>query len=193
MQSYHHGNLKQALIEAGIHLINQEGMQQLSLRKLAAACEVSHAAPYNHFKNKEELIQAIKDHITQDFSNELVHCIEIHCNHEDLLVELGLAYIHYFIKHKHYYRFLIAHFNFHVVIKEKEIACEDFSAFSLYRDVAISYMKTHQISETEFSVNVLTTWAIVEGLTSIFVSEHTICEVNQDDFLRKLLQQKICI
>jgi len=58
--SYHHGNLRQALIEAGIKIINESGEENLSLRKVAALCNVSHAAPYAHFKDKDELLEAIK-------------------------------------------------------------------------------------------------------------------------------------
>ena len=54
--SYHHGNLREALIDAGIKIINENGEENLSLRKVAAACDVSHAAPYAHFRDKEELI-----------------------------------------------------------------------------------------------------------------------------------------
>ena len=59
--SYHHGNLRQALIEAGIKIINESGEENLSLRKVAALCNVSHAAPYAHFKDKDELLEAIKN------------------------------------------------------------------------------------------------------------------------------------
>ena len=58
---YHHGNLRQALIDAGIKIINDSGESNLSLRKAAALCNVSHAAPYAHFKDKDELIEAIKE------------------------------------------------------------------------------------------------------------------------------------
>ena len=58
--TYHHGNLREALIEAGIRIINESGEDALSLRKVASACDVSHAAPYAHFKDKNELIEAIK-------------------------------------------------------------------------------------------------------------------------------------
>lgn len=54
---YHHKNLKNDLIEKGIELVNKNGINQLSLRKVAQACGVSHAAPYSHFSNKEELLQ----------------------------------------------------------------------------------------------------------------------------------------
>ena len=52
-QTYHHKDLRNALIETGIQLVSTEGVNAFSLRKVAAACGVSHAAPYSHFQNKE--------------------------------------------------------------------------------------------------------------------------------------------
>ncbi|MDY4097642.1 MAG: TetR family transcriptional regulator [Lachnospiraceae bacterium] len=43
-------------------------MEQLSLRKVAMACNVSHAAPYSHFANKEEVLSAMQLHITEQFT-----------------------------------------------------------------------------------------------------------------------------
>ncbi|MDD3206670.1 MAG: TetR family transcriptional regulator [Lachnospiraceae bacterium] len=43
--AYHHGNLKQALIEAGIDMMNEGGEDAISLRKIANRCGVSSAAP----------------------------------------------------------------------------------------------------------------------------------------------------
>jgi AcrR family transcriptional regulator len=57
--SYHHGDLKNALIEAGLQIISREGIDDLSIRSVAKKIGVSHAAPYRHFKNKEDLIVAI--------------------------------------------------------------------------------------------------------------------------------------
>ena len=74
--NYHHGNLRRALIDAGVRIINEEGEDKLSLRKVAAACEVSHAAPYAHFKDKEELLAAIKSDVTERFMGELEKDIE---------------------------------------------------------------------------------------------------------------------
>ena len=58
-KGYHHGNLRKELIEKGIKMINDTGEEKLSLRKLAVECGVSNAAPYTHFKNKDELLKAI--------------------------------------------------------------------------------------------------------------------------------------
>ncbi len=56
---YHHGDLKNALIEAGQEILSKEGMSGLSLRKVARKAGVSHSAPYAHFADKQALIAAI--------------------------------------------------------------------------------------------------------------------------------------
>ena len=71
--TYHHGNLREALIEAGLKIINESGEDSLSLRKVAAACNVSHAAPYAHFMDKDELIEAIKSSVTDRFKIGRAH------------------------------------------------------------------------------------------------------------------------
>lgn len=58
-ENYHHGDLKNALIQAGIEILAEEGVGGLSLRKAARKAGVSHAAPYAHFADKQALIAAI--------------------------------------------------------------------------------------------------------------------------------------
>lgn len=58
-ENYHHGDLKNALIQAGIEILAEEGVGGLSLRKAARRAGVSHAAPYAHFADKQALIAAI--------------------------------------------------------------------------------------------------------------------------------------
>jgi AcrR family transcriptional regulator len=56
---YHHGDLKNALIQAGVEILSKEGLGGLSLRKVAQRAGVSHNAPYSHFADKQSLIAAI--------------------------------------------------------------------------------------------------------------------------------------
>jgi AcrR family transcriptional regulator len=56
---YHHGDLKNALIKAGVDILAKDGVGGLSLRKVARQAGVSHAAPYAHFADKQALIAAI--------------------------------------------------------------------------------------------------------------------------------------
>ncbi len=55
----HHGNLKTALVEAGVALLAEGGHGALTLRKCAARAGVSHAAPAHHFNGLKGLMTAI--------------------------------------------------------------------------------------------------------------------------------------
>jgi AcrR family transcriptional regulator len=56
---YHHGNLKAALVAAGVDILETEGLTALSLRAIAARVGVSHTAPKNHFDSLRALLTAI--------------------------------------------------------------------------------------------------------------------------------------
>lgn len=57
--AYHHGNLRAALLEAALTLLEREGLPGLTLRKVAALAGVSHAAPAHHFPNLQALSTAL--------------------------------------------------------------------------------------------------------------------------------------
>jgi len=56
---YHHGNLRQALLEAALVILEKEGEAGLGLRDLARAVGVSPAAPYRHFDSRAALLEAL--------------------------------------------------------------------------------------------------------------------------------------
>ncbi|NDW17142.1 TetR family transcriptional regulator [Alteromonas genovensis] len=58
-QSYHHGDLRTALLNAAAKRLSEHGVDSLSLRKLAEDAGVSRTAPYHHFKDKSALLSAI--------------------------------------------------------------------------------------------------------------------------------------
>jgi len=58
-RAYHHGNLRQVLIETGLKLIEEKGVQALTLREIGERIGVSRMAPYRHFADKAALVSAI--------------------------------------------------------------------------------------------------------------------------------------
>ncbi len=58
-KTYHHGNLRNSLLDAASAVLREKGVVGLSLRKLATDLGVSHGAPYRHFQNKSELLEAL--------------------------------------------------------------------------------------------------------------------------------------
>lgn len=59
MSTYHHGELRPALLRAAARVLEQDGPAALSLRELARRAGVSHSAPYRHFADREALLAAL--------------------------------------------------------------------------------------------------------------------------------------
>jgi AcrR family transcriptional regulator len=57
--SYHHGNLREALIEAGVRLARDGGPEAVALREVTRAAGVSHSAAYRHFPDRDSLLRAV--------------------------------------------------------------------------------------------------------------------------------------
>lgn len=58
---YHHGQLREALIESAQQLLHTEGIEALSLRTLAKSAGVTQAAPYSHFRDKDDLLATVAE------------------------------------------------------------------------------------------------------------------------------------
>lgn len=99
-ETYHHGNLRQALIEAGREVLIAKGISGLSLRETAKNAGVSHTAPYRHFKDKDALLAAIAESGFENLADKLENAV---VNHPDdpktQLVEACVAYMKLAITH----------------------------------------------------------------------------------------------
>jgi len=106
-ERYHHDNLKAELIEKGLKLLDEAGYEGFSLRQVAKACNVSHAAPYRHFKNKDELILAIGAEAMTRFSQNMQAAVDRYPDDpSSQLREMGYAYIRFFTENPEYLRLI---------------------------------------------------------------------------------------
>ena len=74
--TYHHGDLRNALLLAAADAIDKEGIEALSLRGLARQLGVSHGAPNRHFKTKSELLGALAAHAYQSIRRATLEAAE---------------------------------------------------------------------------------------------------------------------
>lgn len=167
--NYHHGNLRQALIDAGIRIINEKGEDNLSLRKVAAACDVSHAAPYAHFKNKDELLEAMKKNVTDRITDELRAAVNRGRNTEESIILMGKAYISFFSQNPDYYTFLFGKLNICAHLQMDKEYEDDYPPFLLLKELFLKYLKEAGIKQTneEQEIGLIKTWALVHGMASI--------------------------
>jgi AcrR family transcriptional regulator len=67
-QAYHHGNLRAAIIEATLGLVEEQGVNAVSVREIAKRLGVSPGAPFRHFANKKTLLTAVATEAMEGFS-----------------------------------------------------------------------------------------------------------------------------
>lgn len=95
---YHHGDLRETLILAGIELLSERGSAGLDLRKVARKAGVSHAAPYRHFDDKGALIAAINEEGFTQLHESLQQAVNrAEGNPVEQLQNIGLAYVEFTI------------------------------------------------------------------------------------------------
>lgn len=185
--AYHHGSLRQALIEAGIHIIGAEGTDALSLRRVATACGVSQAAPYAHFKDKGALVDGIKDHVTQELMETLSSSLDgTDPLDDDTLLDLGTAYVGFFIDHPSYFRFLFQtpYLRIRVSLEGSD---ENFPPYELFRSFYLGLLRKWGTPEEAMLPCLVSAWGIVQGVAMLATSENIDYPGNWKDDLRAIL------
>ena len=95
-KQYHHGDLKKLLIMSVIEAVKNDNLEKFSIREAARLLEVSPAAPYNHFNDKQELILASIYFCKNEFINYLKNKILINESHTNKkLALIGKSYLQY--------------------------------------------------------------------------------------------------
>lgn len=96
-------SVREQLIIAGISELGHHGIADFSLRRVASACNLSCAAPYKHFKDKEELISAIFSYITEQLRLLLDQVAVVFSeNPRRELLESCIAYLRFSLANPHF-------------------------------------------------------------------------------------------
>ena len=184
---YHHKNLKNDLIEKGIELVNKNGINQLSLRKVAQACGVSHAAPYSHFSNKEELLQEMQLHITKKFTEVLENTVSQYRGTPIFLLEFGKAYISFFISHPQYFNFLFQQGNIQIDLNIDSGRESNYQPFAIYKEQVLKLLADTNMTQSKKEDLIVALFAYVQGLTTLATMENVHYAYKWEDKLTYLV------
>lgn len=106
-KTYHHGNLRTRLIETALDIIEEHGLEKVSMRELGNRIGVSRTAPYRHFANKSELLSAIAE---EGFSKltGLLNRANDAVSDDSLarLMNTGIAYVEFAVANPVHYRMM---------------------------------------------------------------------------------------
>jgi AcrR family transcriptional regulator len=95
--TYHHGNLRRAMLDAALHAIGESGPTGWSLRELARRAGVSHTAPAHHFGDKTGLLTAVAAEGFELFAAELETA-------GGDFREAGVAYVRFAVQHRAHFQ-----------------------------------------------------------------------------------------
>lgn len=177
-KQYHHGDLRRSLIETGLELIHEEGEEKLSLRKVATRCGVSNAAPYAHFKNKDEFVGAIQQYVMSSFCESLLEAVHEYGNSPLLLPKLGKAYVMFFHQNPLYYDFLFSRKNIIIELSLRSAAINQNHPFEILRTAAIQMFSKVGMPEKMIENKIIAMWALVQGLSAIATMPNVLLDDN---------------
>ena len=95
--TYHHGDLRAALLRTAGEMLEKEGLAALSLREVARRAGVSHNAPYRHFPDRDSLLAALAEEGYQRFADAL---------EKRPRREMGEAYVDFALEHPERFRLM---------------------------------------------------------------------------------------
>lgn len=96
--AYHHGDLRRALLDASLALIDEAGIGALSLREAARKAGVSHNAPYHHFKDRGSLLAALAEEGFAQLATEMAAARAAAPDPRARLEACGQAYVRFALK-----------------------------------------------------------------------------------------------
>jgi len=184
---YHHGDLKNALIKAGVEVLANEGLGGLSLRKVAKQAGVSHAAPYSHFADKQALIAAISTEGFKQLYSQIQAVFDTYrYDPENLIIETAWAYVQFALNAPDRFKLMFSS----VLEKEKEYA--NFveisqNSFLQLVDIVEACQQAGLLKSGPSDVSAVSIWSTVHGFTSLLLEDQISHTVLDKASLKELL------
>jgi AcrR family transcriptional regulator len=177
--SYHHGDLKNALIKAGADLLSKEGVSALSLRKVAQRAGVSHAAPYAHFADKQALIAAISTEGYKDLYERIAQVAE-HYRLDPLrrFVEASWTYVQYALDEPDHFKVTLSG----MIEKEQDYPAFVETAqknFGLVVEIVSQCQEAGILRQGPADLVAVSTWSLIHGFVTLLLENqisHTVLD-----------------
>lgn len=167
-KSYHHGSLRASLIKTGLELVSEKGISGFTLRGVAKRAGVSTAAPYHHFKNKAELLEAMAAQGWHIMGAEFQTAYAAEDTPVAKLIATGVAYITFALEHTAYFR----------VMSRPDLYCTEdgmdhsmtgLDVFEMLNAAVINCYPEKDSDDPFIKEKVLNSWVMVHGFATLWI------------------------
>jgi AcrR family transcriptional regulator len=180
--TYHHGDLKRALLEAAFEMLDAEGTDGLGLRELARKVGVSPAAPYRHFRSRQALLEAVSIEGFKRFS-AMMEAKQADTPEPQQLAAMAEAYVRFALVQPALFRLMFSQ----QVDKRANKALHQ-AAIDAYASLAKAAAREVPEAPSEGAV---IAWAFVHGLSMLLLDDQLlgVSPQNSDSLIRNLAQR----
>jgi AcrR family transcriptional regulator len=170
-KSYHHGDLRRALLDAALEAIEADGLDGLSLRGIARRAGVSHAAPYHHFRDREALVAAVAEEGFGVLRTAMLDRMAQAEGPRRRLQQAGVGYVLFALDHPAHFQVMfgpeLADRSQHASLEEAADA-----AFAVVQDAIAECRAAGLLIARDPRLLALTAWSVVHGLAMLKLGGH---------------------
>lgn len=164
---YHHGDLREALVQASYDLVAQHGAENFTLAEACRLAGVSTAAPYKHFKDRDELLGIVVTRGFDEMSEMSMAAVRAAgAGTMAGMIAMGQAYVHFAVHNQPLFRLM---FGQHPVLKSDEcVVGEGMGCFSKVIEQVAVYCERNDVpgDPNEIAVRL---WTFVHGAASLLI------------------------
>lgn len=178
-KSYHHGNLREVLIDSALEILKEGSLDDLSLRALARKAGVSQTAPYRHFEDKEALIAVLKAEGLRKLGDGMAGLLEKEEDPLARLQQLGMKYVQFAEDHPAHFKVM---FEYELSHYEKYCELHDVSdnSFKCLKVTVDQCLALPNARNVDPVVAQFGAWAMVHGLSVLLMNESLMTHMKED-------------
>ncbi len=167
--AYHHGDLRAALIDAAVQILEKRGEEALTLRAVARHVGVSQAAPYHHFADKVAILAAVGEegflHLSAAMEDAKATAGR---GPRDILRALGVAYVRFAVRHPSHFRVM-----FSGILASRDCGSLHVAAgrsFELLLGAVLAAQQAGVLIDGDPARLALYSWSMVHGLAMLHLN-----------------------
>jgi AcrR family transcriptional regulator len=168
-RGYHFGDLRQALIDTALELIEIEGVRALTIRELARRLGVSHAAPAHHFRSAAALLVELATQGFNRFAEALERAADGAANPADRMARIGSAYLCFALEHPAYLRIMFGPHPDEVSVPPPELARAGARAYSVLEEAAEALVSEAGGDPASVPFVAFSAWSLVHGASQLWI------------------------
>lgn len=165
---YHHGDLRRALVDQALHIIDTSGAEGLTLRGVGDALGVSRTALYRHFSDKQALLAAVAAEGFRTLRLALTEAWQGHGRGRAGFLAMGEAYVQFAVAHPSHHRVMFGRF-VESELSDVELATESNGAFQVLVDALVEQQREGQLRDDDPVLMAQFVWSAVHGLSMLLI------------------------